>query len=286
MFDSDTKKSFTTLVRNIGSKRNFNKVEAHGVDPNHVEDGMAEIEAEIAPHLQQVIEAKAFPSLEHFNSTMNLMAFLSARNPRLRGNLSDFHKRVVDGMMRLSLTSKEIWSSQIKRMRDSGLPVKEDVSYEDMKRFHKEKNYEIIVDQTYMIGLELGMVEPVLEQLSRRSWCFAAAPKDHQFITCDDPTVLVWNESVKQPNPYSPGHGLQNTIVILTLSPNLALVGLFADQPERSNYSHEQVTALNTDVAQHSRNQIYARDDNFLLHLKARSNVRGSDLPREFLRRT
>lgn len=84
VFDSDTKKSFTTLVRNIGSKRHFNRVEAHGVGPNHLEDGMAEIEAEIAPHLRQVIEAKAFPTHEHFNSIINLMALLSVRSTLAR----------------------------------------------------------------------------------------------------------------------------------------------------------------------------------------------------------
>lgn len=286
VFDSDTKRSFTTLVRNIGSKRYFNRVEARGVGPNHLEDGMAEIEAEIAPHLQQVIEAKTFPGPEHFNSIMKLVALLSVRNPRLRGKFSDFHRDVVERIMSLSISSKEIWESQTKQMRDSGVPIKDDVTYEDMKRFHEEGNYEIVIDQTYLIGLELKMVEPVLEQLSKRNWCFATAPIHHQFITCDDPTVLSWNEKVKQPNPYSPGHGLQNTIVIFTLSPELALVGMFEALPDRCDYSNDQVTALNTAVARHSQKQIYARDGNFLLNLKDRSNVRGSDLPRVFLGRS
>lgn len=282
VFDSDTKKSFTTLVRNIGSRRHFNRVEAHGVGPNHIEDAMSEIEAEIAPHLQQVIEAQAFPSSAHANSIMNLMALLWVRNPRLRGNMSDFHKEVVERVMGLSVSTKEIWESQTKQMRKSGVPVREDVSYEDMKRFHEERKYEIVIDQTHLIGLELKMVEPVLEQLSRRSWCFVCAPKGHQFITCDDPTVLSWNDKVKQPNPWSPGHGLQNTVVVFTLSPELALVGLFEDLPERLEYSPKQVVALNTAVARHSRNQIYARDGAFMLHLKNRQFVRGDELPRVF----
>ena len=109
-------------------------------------------------------------------------------------------------------------------MRESGVPVKEDVTYEDIKRFHDEGNFEIVIDQTHLIGLELGLVEPVLEQLSRRSWCFASAPNGHQFITCDDPLVLTWNEKVNQPTPYSPGHGLQNTIVIFRYHPSLRLL--------------------------------------------------------------
>lgn len=284
-FDKDTKKSFTTLVRNIGSKRHFNRVDAHGVGPDHIEDAMAEIEAKIAPHLQQVIGARAFPSFEHFSSIMNLIALLSVRNPRLRGNISDFHKEIVERTMSLSLSSKEIWDSQTEQMREGGVSVEEDLTYEDMKHFHDEKSYEVVIDQTHLIGIELQMVDTVLEQLSQRRWCFAVAPEGHQFITCDDPTVLSWNEKVKQPNPYSPGHGLQNTIVIFTLSPDLALIGVFKDMPERLDYLPEQVTALNTAVARHARSQIYASDGNFLLHLKDSQNVRGLDLPRVFLER-
>lgn len=286
VFDSDTRKSFTTLVRNIGSKRHFNRVEAQDLDPNHLEDGMAEIEAEIAPHLKQVIDARSFPSSEHFTSIMNLMALLSVRNPRLRGNMSDFHKQIVEKVMGLSVSSKEVWESQTKQMRESGVPVKDDITYAEMKRFHDEKNYKILIDQTHLIGLELQMLDPVLEQLAKRSWCFVSATEGHRFITCDDPTVLSWTENVQPPTPYSPGHGLQNTVIRFTLSPELALVGLFEDIPERLDYLPDQVTAFNTAVARHSRNQIFARDHNFLLHLKDRANVNGSDLPRVFLGRT
>jgi hypothetical protein len=285
VFDSDNHKSFTTLVRNIGSKRHFNRVEAIGVGPNHIEDEMANIENEIAPHLLQVIEAKAFPTAEHFNSIMNLIALLSVRNPRLRGRMSDSHREIVERIMSMSVSSKQIWESQIKKIRENGIPVNEQMTYEDMKRFNNDGNFDIVIDQTFLIGLELKMVEPVLKHLSQRSWCFVTAPINHQFITCDDPTILDWNDKIKQPNPYSPGHGLQNTIVTFPLSPELALVGLFEILPKLSNYSPDQVTAFNTTVARHSRNQIYAKDGNFLLHLKDRQNVRGSDLPHVFLGR-
>ena len=123
VFDSDTNKAFITQVRNIGSKRHFNRVEAEGVDPNSLEDGMARIETQIANHLQQVIAAKAFPAAEHYNSMMNLIALLSVRNPRLRGVLDGFHKDVAKKIMGLSMSSKEIWDSQTKEMRDDGVPV-------------------------------------------------------------------------------------------------------------------------------------------------------------------
>ena len=286
VFDSNTNKSFTTLVRNIGSRRYFNKVDAHGVGPDHVEDGMSETEAIIAPHLQKVIEDKDFPSPEHFNSIMNLMAMLSVRNPRLRSSLGNFHKDMVQRVMSISVSSKEIWERETKKMRDTEAPKEKGVTYEEIKQFHDEGNYKIVIDQTHLISLELKMIEPVVEKLSQRQWCFAIAPDGHNFITCDNPMVLTWSDNVKRPTWFSPGHGLQNTIVIFTLSPDLALVGTFEDLPVRVQYVGDQVTALNTAVAQHSIAQIYARDGNFRLRHKDRSNVGGFDLTRIFLGRT
>lgn len=279
-FDNETKKSFTTLVRNVGSKRHFNRVDASGVDPNHVEDGMAEIEAEIAPHLRQVIKAQKFPSAAHFNSIMNLMALLSVRNPRMRGVMSGFQIDVVERIMGLSVSSEEIWESQMQRMRDDGVPPNSEISYEEAKKFCEAGDYEILIDQTHLIQQELNMIEPVLEQLSNRNWCFVVAPEGASFITSDDPTALDWKEQPDQPIPYSPGHGLMNTTVSFALSSEVALVGVFEDAPEKLNYVADQVTSLNTNIVRRSQKQIYARDGNFRLHLSDRFNVLGSDLPR------
>lgn len=286
VFDGRTNQSFTTLVRNIGSKRHFNRVEAVDVEPNYLEDRLSELEDKIAPHLQQVIEARAFPTAEHAASILSLIALLSVRIPRFRASMSEFHKAVAERVMGMTVSSKELWTSQINKLKSTGVKVNDRVTYEDSKRFHEEGNYELIVDQTHLIVLELKAVDTVAQHLSRRSWCFAIAPEGSPFITCDDPVVLDWTDKVKQPTPYSPGHALQNTIVIFTLSPLLALVGLFEDLPVQTHYSPAQVAALNTAVARHSRNQIYAKDGTFLLHLRDKSNVRGFDIVSEFQKAT
>ncbi|GAB5433169.1 MAG: DUF4238 domain-containing protein [Epibacterium sp.] len=280
-FDSDTKSIFKTLVRNVGSRRHFFRVEADGVDPNYVEDAMAEIECEIASHLAEVIEAKSFPTSEHFNSVMNLLANVSVRNPRLRDNMSEFHKDIVQWMAHLSLSSKEVWESQVDQMREEGVPLKEDVSYEDMKNFIESTDYEIVIDQTYLIGLELQMIEPVLECSARRYWCFVTAPEGHQYICSDDPVVLSWTDD-RGAGPYSPGHGVGGTLVTFPLSPELLLMGTFEELPEHLEHAPFQVLAVNSRTARYSTKQIYARDGSFMIDLPDRSKVRGEDLPRFF----
>lgn len=73
--DLDEKKSFKPSVRNVGSKRNFNRVELEGVDPNQLEDELAEHETIFASHLADVIEKRSFPTSAHFNSILNPMHF-------------------------------------------------------------------------------------------------------------------------------------------------------------------------------------------------------------------
>ncbi|MGR3466041.1 DUF4238 domain-containing protein [Limimaricola sp.] len=117
-FDKDTGKMFKTLVRNVGSRRNFFRVEVNGVDPNALEDAMAEIEGGISVHLADVIATRSFPSDDHFSSVMTLIAGISARNPRFRNQMDIFHQDVAKKLLGVALSSKEVWDSQARRMRD------------------------------------------------------------------------------------------------------------------------------------------------------------------------
>ena len=110
--DNQNKSTFTTLVRNVGSKRHFNRVEIDGVDPNAVEDAMAEVEGQFANHLAEVIARKDFPTQDHFNSIMNLIASVSVRTPRLRSLVEEFHRDVARSILGIALATKERLESQ------------------------------------------------------------------------------------------------------------------------------------------------------------------------------
>lgn len=276
-FDSETRKSFTTRVRNVGSRRYFNRVEAEGIDPDAIEDAMAEIEGEISVHLAEVVEAERFPSEEHFNSVLNLIANVSVRNPRLRANISAAHKEIARRMMDLSLVTEDTWLREAQKMKESGVPLKQDLTYQDLKDFHEGGEYEIIVDQTYLIGLEIKLTGPILDSLAQRQWCFVSSPEGSDFITSDDPAVLSWTNG-RSRGFYSPGHGMDETQVFFPLTSRLALKGTFEDIPRELSYSPIQVAHANTHVARYCRKQIYARDGSFRLNLAGREDVAGDDL--------
>lgn len=280
-FDSESKRTFTTQVRNVGSRRHFFRVKAEGVDPNAVEDAMSEIESEFAVHLSEVIIARAFPTSEHFNSIMNILANISVRNPRLRGNMEGFHKDIASRLMGIALSTEEIWESQMRQMREAGYPVKDNLTYEEMKRFNNSKEYDIIIDQTHLIGMEFEMLDPVLACSVRRNWCFVSAPEGDQFISSDDPVVLSWIDGGDK-GFYSPGHGLDGTMVLFPLCSDLLLVGMFEKMPDNMLYTPDQVVAANTLIARYSTKQIYARDGSFLINLRDHKKIRGDDLPKYY----
>jgi hypothetical protein len=277
-FDSSTNEAFKTSVRNVASKRHFNRVEIDGVDPNYLEDGLAEMEGELAPFLAEVVAEKRFRTFEHFDWIMNLAAQLSVRNPRMRGQLEKFHKDIAGRIASLSVSSKEIWESQQRQMQEAGKEVNPKVTYEQAQKFHDDKNYEIAIDQTHLIGLEMQMIETVLTELGKRNWCFVSPLDGHIFITCDDPVVLSWKDQ-KDRGFYGPGHGLMDTLITFPLSSDLLLLGTFEDLPPVMNYDALQVAEANTHVARYSTKQIYARSSDFNVHMPTKFFASGNELP-------
>lgn len=278
-FDEETRRADHTLVRNVASARYFNRIEADGHHPDAVEDALAKLESEMAGPLTEVIEARDFPSADHFSYVMNLAALLSVRNPGPRSQMEKFHQSIADKVLRLVTSSKEVWESQTRQMKEDGYELSGSVTFEDMKRFREEKRYTIVIDQTHLIGLEFEMIDPVLKTLSNRNWCFATAPEGSQYATSDNPVCLEWANELRRSN-MPVGHGLRGTNLIFPLSPKVLLIGSFEDIPESISHTDEQVTSVNTIVARNSRRQIYAKSADFKLNLRNRSAVRGAELPR------
>jgi len=273
-FDAKTGKKFPTAVRNVASQRNFNRIEAEGFHPNFIETESAQVESQIAPRLQEVITSRSFPSEEHKLMVMELAATMSARNPGLRRNLAAFQSDIAKRMLSLSLQSKERWEAERDRMPPDEVP---ECTYEEIKQFFDQGGFDIEIDQTHLIQQELEMVRTVFGCLVRRNWCFLSNSEGADFITSDYPTVLTWTSAMSV-GPYSPGHGLAGTRVILPLTPTLAILGQFEAAPNFLILAPDRVTEINTNVARHALRQLYARNDTFRLNLKSRLNVMGREL--------
>lgn len=276
-FDRRTRKQFMTLVRNVGSRRYFNRIEVRGIDPDALENAIAQDESYASVYLQEIIEARSFASPKHFGAMMSLMANLSSRNPRMRTSMEDFHRSILKKMIAENVSSEEIWQSSLERMKERGVHVDDTLAFADVRAFVDDAQYKINIDQTYLIGLEMQMIQPVFDALIRRRWCFVSAPDGFDFITSDNPVVLSWTDGIDR-GIYSPGHGVSGTTVFFPLSHSLAILGTFEEQVAFLQYSSDHVVAANTHVARHADMQIYARSGQFKVHLRDIAHVFGSDI--------
>ena len=64
--------------------------------------------------------------------------------------------------MDLALSSEEMWKGQLQQMRESGKPVNENLTYEQMKDFHQRGEYVIEVPRERHIETEIQVFNTVL----------------------------------------------------------------------------------------------------------------------------
>ncbi len=259
VIDLKEKKLFETIPRNVGGIRDFNRIEVEGVDPNIIETSLAKFEGEAASALRQIEQKLAFEGAER-ELILNLVAILAIRSPEMREHWRKFQAQVAERIMDLSLATKERWESQIRQMKESGKAIDENVSYEDIKKFHESKQYTIEVAREHHIHMELKGIEAILPYLDSRNWLLIRSTDETgPFITTDNPVNLTWKESERIPPFFrsSPGYGMKNTQVYFPVSKNLALVGEFDGHAGLIDATRELVAMLNSKLLMFAYKQIY-----------------------------
>jgi hypothetical protein len=260
VIDMTNKKAFTTSTRNICSVRDFNRMEIEGVAPDQLEKEIATFEGRAAESIRAVAASKKFEGEDRVY-IINMMAALIVRNPQMRENMRDFQERILKMMVGMSLGTKERWESQVAQMKADGHPVREDVTYEQMKEFHDRGEYKIEVAREFHIGIELKSLESVIDALAARKWrLYHTNEETGYFITTDHPVVITWNKPDQVPffMRDSPGFAMKGTEVIFPLTKGVVLLGRFDGEEGVEEAYQPFVAGCNTRMARFSYDQIYA----------------------------
>jgi hypothetical protein len=260
VFDRDGAKTFATAIENVALERDFNTVDVDGVEPDVFERGAAEFESEFAPALQRIIESRSLPDNDDTGLLLNFITWLATRNPRLRENVRDFHERVARKIMNVALATPERWASQVKKMKASGYEANS--TYEQMKSFIAEKQYNVTMPTARHIVLEAGTFDSVLRTMFDRKWVLLKAPAGSGgFITSDHPVCLTRSEPTSGRIPL--GYGLRKTEVLFPICPQMAMVGAFELQDGEVEVDESTVARFNGTVALYAQRHAYSRDHHF-----------------------
>jgi Protein of unknown function (DUF4238) len=163
------------------------------------------------------------------------------------------------------LATPERWESLVRRMKDAGVfDGDPPVSYEELRQFHDEGNYEIGLSNDFQIELELDSHEPVLRTMIDRKWRLCiSGPESGGFVTSDHPVCLMRGDRERKNTLYPIGYGTHDSIVVFPLSPELLVVGAFDGASDVVQLSPTQVAYMNGIICYPAYRQIYSPNCEF-----------------------
>lgn len=209
-------KTYTTLVRNVGARRDFNKIEAEGQSPDALETAYSKFETPLSEALRRIDARQNIEDFEDLVYVLNLMALMATRHPRNRSSISQFLEQVYRVQAQNLTASKQRYENAFRNAEAMGHITKSsaDVSYERARDFVEKGNYSIEVHQNMLIELELEGMNDVLDTMALRKWSLLiASDQSGYFVTSDNPVCLIPVRPLKAPFT-SVGHGMSDTSVL------------------------------------------------------------------------
>jgi hypothetical protein len=254
-----------THPTNLGTVRDFNRVDIDGQPIDVLESFLSKFETEASRVLESVRESKSMPAGDDLIILMNLVAMISVRHPQVRESFRESTKKVIDLTTALSLANKERFESTVQEMKRAGftegLP---DVSYEELLQFYQSGEYNINIKNQFFYSGEFVAIRAVVQTLLNRRWSFLiAGPEAGHFISSDHPVRLRWTDPKLAQGYYPPGHGVKSTEVLFPLSSNTAIVGTFESEDRTEIVNKHIIAMVNTLILQGCVRHLYSPTDDF-----------------------
>lgn len=255
--DFVSRRSFTTVPRNVAAERDFNRVDVEGHPADAVEKQFAVFEDAAATAIRSIDEEGRLSYDQRLNLVINLITLLTVRNPRFRREMANAIKRSTVITSDLLVSKPEIYDRVKSQARECGY-ITEDVDFETMKSFVEGRRFEIEIPNEALLRHELEIFDSVLPVIGRRHWALVeACEAQSEFITCDHPAALYPRDQTLK-GPY--GLETPGTEILFPLSPRFVLSGLLVEQGlEKVVLNGRGVAIINTHVIEHAHRQVYSR---------------------------
>lgn len=260
VFDLKTRKSFATRPRNVAARRDYNRIEIEGQDPNAIESQLALIEADADQAFRRIIGAQSIDDADDFSFVLMLIARIALSNPSFREQRDKMIGQIGSMMMRNIDATPERWAA-VTQQAGEELPG-EVIPYEKMRAIVEGGGLTVGAAQEALIEQEVALWPAIMPLLEQRKWTLLIAPpKSTGFITCDRPFSLQENIPSPSRSPYGVGLGCADTTIIFSISHDLAVVGTFEHGGTTSVVTEQIVAAVNFQMLQAAMRQIYAPAD-------------------------
>jgi len=251
VFDTEDFRRWRATVQNLAHQRDLYMIQ--DVDaPAALERALAKIEGDLAPAVKRLIETKTFTYDDDGVKVLNFVALMASRVPQVMEQPHELMDKVGKAMLELSVATRERWESVCAQYEAAG-GEPSSISYEQMKDFAERGEYSIRVDQNTLLSLMLRSVDVILPWLFRRSWTVGVAEAGTHFVCSDRPVSLIWTTDKRPAWAISPGFALPWAAVVMPMSRDVAIFGMFGPQRGTVNLDLSDVAMVNSDIAGHGR---------------------------------
>lgn len=260
VFDLKERKSFTTRPRNVAARRDYNRVEIEGQDPNSVETQLAVIEADADQAFRRIIASRSIANADDFSFVLVLIARIALSNPLFRDQRDKMIGQIGTMMMRNMVATPERWAAATESVGDDLLG--EPIPYSEMKAAVDRGGIVVGAAQEALIEQEIALWPSILPLLEERRWTLLIAPpRSTGFVTCDRPFSLQGNDPAMSRAAYGIGLGTQDTTITFPISHELAAIGSFERGRSTNVVTEQIVAAVNFNMFRSAMRQIYAPAD-------------------------
>ena len=263
VLDIHSGRLFRTSPKNVAAERDFNRIDIEGKSPDAIEQALAAFEGQTVTAIRNVLESEEFPNDEDCNLILNFLGLIAVHNPQRRKSFNYSREQTMHLIGDLLVSDKKIWDHHVKKAREAGETVSDDVSFEDVKRFVEERRYRIEFATEGNLHFEFHAFDKLLPILGQRTWSVLVTPKDGpEFICSDHPVTLVWKN--RRGGPV--GYGLRETEVFFPLGRRIGFYGVF-ETPLRPVVKLEpnHVGTMNRRVALNAERHVYSALESFLM---------------------
>lgn len=266
VFDQTNGKQWGAVPGSVGFKKHLYRVDIPDTEPDTIEDVFAYVEDNVAPIIKEICNNQVIPTGEEYNWLINYIALLAERTPVRREVFSKPMQDIAKIKAQMMLATPQRFDSIKRRMREEGIELNDNVSYEDLRKFIFEGKYTISFDNNTHVNNLLNAVDAIIHPLGDRNWTVSYSPSEvGDFICSDNPVSLHWTTQKERGIWSSPGHGLLETEVSVPLSSRIMLLGRFEEAPKNITImSKRDLAILNSYTGMYADRFIYSRENDFL----------------------
>ena len=196
----------------------------------------------------------------------NLICLIAVRNPFFRKSFNRARAQSIHIIGDLLVSDEKLFEHHVRKARENGEKIPDSISFEEMKRFIHERNYEIEFFPEDNLRTELNIFNDILQILGERTWSLIIAPQGGpEFICSDHPVVINWKSGRQGPI----GLGLRETEVFFPLSRRAGFYGTFEDPLKDVVHAEPgNVATMNRRVAFNAERHVFSPLESFAVWIE------------------